>query len=94
MDSGVIFEKGFTVEPCEGGSFVLHAKHVDPGFKGKRWAFSNVADLMVWLAGQSALAFAGPDAGSSGLVPDWQREMASRVELAAALVAENSNGSA
>lgn len=55
------FSRGFAVEVCEGGSLVVHMKPELRGYVGgpvpsadtKKHAFSNVADLLAWLASEA-----------------------------------------
>lgn len=53
IDRGAIFATGFTVRPCEGGSFVLSLSSTDRGMFTKTWAFSHIGDLMAFLNDQA-----------------------------------------
>ena len=57
MDNGQLFLNAFRVLPCLGGGFVVTFDGYErTGIADKKWAFSNITDLMAWL---NANAFAG-----------------------------------
>lgn len=90
MDRGELYKSEFTVSPVEDGGFVVfrRAKGAD---RDARYAFSNLADLMVFLKSHEAATFqekaqggpiyigGGALGGGNGGIPLYVREQAKAI---------------